>query len=86
MTFEREENVTKDEIGDYQITFTVKPADPDTGQIEVQIITSSGAIFTRTYNLIERLQDDAAGLTHLANLISLRDYLNTRLTNEVLPL
>lgn len=86
MAFEREVDVTKDSIGDYEITFTVKVADTDTGEIEVQIVTSSGLIFTRTYNLVERLQDDATGLTHLANLVALRDYLNLRLDDEVLPL
>jgi hypothetical protein len=86
MAFEREVDVTKDTIGDYEIVFTVKVSDTDTGQIEVQIITSSGQIFTRSYNLIERLQDDAAGLVHLANLIALRDYLDIRLPDEVLPL
>jgi hypothetical protein len=83
MAFEREEDVTKDSIGDYEITFTVKTVGVDTGEIEVQIVTSGGQILTRTYNLVERLQDDAEGLVHLANLIDLRDYLNLRLNDEV---
>ncbi len=86
MAFEREVDVTKDTIGDYEITFMVKVVGADTGEIEVQIVTSSGQIFTRTYNLIARLQDNAAGLVHLANLVALRDYLNLRLDDEVLPL
>lgn len=86
MTFPREDDVTKDAIGDYVITFTVFPTEPDTGEIEVQIIISSGERFTRQYDLIERLQDDAEGLVHLANLVSLRDYLDIRLDAEVLPL
>jgi len=86
MAFEREVDVTKDSIGDYEIVFTVKVVGSDTGQLEVQIVTSSGRIFTKPYNLIERLQDNAAGLIHLANLIALRDYLNLRLDDEVLPL
>lgn len=86
MEFPREDDVTKDTIGDYEITFTVSLTEPDTGEIEVQIIVSSGEIFTRQYNLIARLQDDAAGLIHLANLIDLRDYLDIRLPAEVLPL
>jgi hypothetical protein len=32
-----------------------------------------------------RLGDDAPGLAHLSNLASLRDYIRTRLENEVLP-
>jgi chromosome segregation ATPase len=78
MAFPREDNVTKDAIGDYEITFTVLVSEPDTGRIEVQIITSSGQQLTREYDLVARLQDDAAGLTHLANLIALRDYLDIR--------
>lgn len=85
MAFEREIDVTKDSIGDYEIVFTVKIIGADTGQIEVQIITSTGKPFTRQYDLIDRLGDDAAGLVHLANLIDLRDYLNIRLNDEVLP-
>lgn len=86
MAFEREIDVTKDSIGDYEITFTVHISDPDTGKIEVQIVTSGGIIFTRSYDLIDRLGDDAPGLAHLTNLIALRDYLNLRLNDEVLPL
>lgn len=86
MAFEREADVTKDSVGDYEIIFTVHAIGPDTGQIEVQIVTSSNGIFTRTYNLIDRLQDDPAGLIHLAALIALRDYLDIRLPDEILPI
>ncbi len=86
MAFQREDDVTKDTIGDYEVKFHRSKSGPDTGEIEAQIIVSSGEIFTRRYNLIARLQDDAAGLIHLANLVALRDYLDTRLDNEVLPL
>lgn len=86
MTFPREDDVTKDTIGDYEVKFLRSKIGPDTGEIEAQIILSSGEIFTRSYNLIDRLQDDAAGLVHLANLIALRDYLDIRLDDEVLPL
>jgi len=86
MAFPREGDVTKDIIGDYEIKFLRSRSGPDTGEIEAQIILSSGEIFTRSYNLIVRLQDDAEGLIHLANLVALRDYLDARLDNEVLPL
>ncbi len=86
MAFEREVDVTKDSIGDYEIVFTVKAAGADTGNIEVQIVTSTGKPFTKDYDLIDRLADDAAGLVHLSNLIDLRDYLNIRLPAEVLPI
>lgn len=86
MAFQREDDVTKDTIGDVEVKFLVNKSGPDTGEIEAQIIVSSGEIFTRRYNLIARLQDDAAGLIHLANLVALRDYLDIRLDDEVLPL
>ena len=86
MAFQREDDVTKDIIGDYEVKFHRNKSGPDTGEIETQIIVSSGEIFTRRYNLIARLQDDAAGLVHLANLVALRDYLDLRLDDEVLPL
>lgn len=86
MAFQREDDVTKDTIGDYEVKFLRSKSGPDTGEIEAQIVISSGEIFTRRYNLITRLQDDAAGLAHLANLAALRDYLDIRLDNEVLPL
>ena len=86
MAFSRENDVTKDTIGDYEIKFLRSRSGPDTGEIEAQVILSSGEIFTRSYNLIVRLQDDAAGLIHLANLVALRDYLDVRLDDEVLPL
>lgn len=86
MAFEREVDVTKDAIGDYEIVFTVKAVGADTGGIEVQIVTSTGKLFTRQYDLIDRLADDAEGLVHLSRLIDLRNYLNIRLPAEVLPL
>ncbi len=86
MAFQREDDVTKDTIGDYEVKFLRSKSGPDTGEIEAQVILSSGEVFTRSYNLIVRLQDDAAGLIHLANLVALRDYLDVRLDDEVLPL
>lgn len=86
MAFEREVDVTKDSVGDYRVIFTVHVTGPDTGEIETQIVTSSDGIFTRTYNLIERLQDDPTGLVHLAALVALRDYLDIRLPDEILPI
>ena len=90
MAFEREENLTKDTIGDIESAlFTPiapSPDNPPSGQLNVQIIKSDGSIMHRSYDLLARLQDDAAGLTHLGNLADLRDYLIARLANEVLPL
>jgi len=86
LAFQREDDVTKDTIGDYEVKFLRSKSGPDTGEIEAQVILSSGEVFTRRYNLIVRLQDDAAGLIHLANLVALRDYLDVRLDDEVLPL
>lgn len=90
MTFDRETDVTKDSIGDFEISFFVpgplNTEDLQSGQLSVQIIMSDGSIQNRVFNLLARLQDDAAGQQHLTNLASLRDYIQTRLNDEVLPL
>lgn len=90
MPFGRETDITKDSIGDFEIVFFVPgPLNVEgeqSGQLTAQIIMSDGSIQTRSFNLLARLQDDAAGQQHLANLADLRDYIRTRLENEVLPL
>lgn len=90
MAFEREVNQTKDTIADFESKlFSHDPLDSegeDSGLLSAQIKKSDGSIENRRYDLLERLQDDAAGLVHLANLASLRDYLRARLESEVLPL
>jgi hypothetical protein len=90
MAFQREDDVTKDTIQDFQIVFFVPGPDNiddvQSGEIDVQIFLSSGELFNRQYDLLARLQDDAAGLVHLSNLADLRDYIRTRLNDEVLPL
>jgi len=89
MTFQQETNLTKDKIGSIEITFfvpeTIDEDNPQTGQINIQIIMSDGSIRTKSYNLLERLEDDATGLTHRANLAAMRDYIKARLIAEVLP-
>lgn len=90
MAFIREENLTKDAIGDFESKLlSHDPLDvegEDSGLLSVQIKKSDGTIENRRYDLLERLQDDSEGLGHLANLIDLRDYLRSRLEAEVLPL
>jgi hypothetical protein len=90
LAFQRETDVTKDTIQDFEIVFFVPgPANADgvqSGRLEVQIQISSSEIFTRNYDLLLRLNDDAAGLVHLAALADLRDYIIARLNAEVLPL
>lgn len=90
MAFQREDDVTKDTIEDIEINFFIPgPANTEgvqSGQVSAQIMVSSGEVITRNYDLLVRLQDDAAGQTHLINLAALRDYIKTRLNNEVLPL
>lgn len=90
MSFGRETDITKDSIGDFEIVFFVPgPLNTEgvqSGNLSAQIIFSDGSIETRSFNLLARLQDDAAGQQHLVNLASLRDYIRTRLNNEVLPL
>jgi hypothetical protein len=90
MAFTRETNVTKETIQDFEITFFVPgPNNIDgiqSGKIRAQVGLSNGEIVLRTYNLLARLNDDPIGQAHLANLITLRDYIITRLNAEVLPL
>jgi hypothetical protein len=89
MAFERETDVTKDTIQDFEITFFVPGPDNvdgvQSGNLSVQILISSGEILARNYNLLLRLNDDAPGLVHLNNLADLRDYIVARLNAEVLP-
>lgn len=89
MAFKRETDVTKDSIEDFEIVFFVPgPSNTEqsqSGQLNVQILLSSGGILTKSYDLLVRLQDDAEGQQHLSNLADLRDYIRTRLNNEVLP-
>lgn len=90
MAFQRETNLTKDAIGDFAIEFFVPGPDNldgiQSGQVAVQIIMSDGSIQTRQFDLLVRLQDDTAGQQHLQNLADLRDYIRSRLNDEVLPL
>lgn len=89
MAFPRESNVTKVGIGGFLIRFDVPSpgsGDPTTSRLDVQIELSNGLYETKTYDLLERLDDDAAGIAHKANLIELRDYIISRLENEALPL
>lgn len=89
MAFDREINVTKDAIADFEIVFFVpgpnNTNDPQAGTLSVQIILSDGTIQTRNFNLLARLQDDPAGQQHLANLASLKNYIKNRLESELLP-
>ena len=90
MAFQREVNITKDTIGDFEINFFVPdPLDPDgvqSGRFNPQVKKSDGSIESKSFDLLERLQDDAEGLVHLANLAAIRDYLRVRAENEILPL
>lgn len=90
MAFEREENVTIDSVQDFAVNFFVPgPLNTEgvqSGKIEAQLFNSDNSTATREYNLLLRLQDDAEGLVHLANLIAIKDYLRLRLDAEVLPL
>lgn len=89
MAFPQEQPITPLERGDYEITLFVpgpnNTEQPQSGSINVQIVMSDGSIKVRDFNLIARLQDDAAGQTHLSNLIALRNYLNDRIDTELIP-
>ncbi len=90
MAFTRETDITKDEIGDFEIVLFVPGASNtegvQAGNLNAQIVMSDGSIEPVSFDLLARLQDDAAGQTHLANLAELRDYIEGRLNDEVLPL
>lgn len=90
MAFEREENVTIESVQDFSIGFFVPgPLNIEgvqSGAIEAQLLKSNGKIKVKEADLLLRLQDDAEGLVHLANLADLRDYIKIRLDAEVLPL
>jgi hypothetical protein len=89
MPFQQEQNVTKDTIGDFEIILFVpgpnNTENPQDGRLNVQIGLSDGRVQGVIYDLLAHLQDDPAGQAHLANLVALRDYIRTRLENEVLP-
>jgi hypothetical protein len=91
MAFQQQENITKDGIEDFEVSFFVPgPGNIDgvqTGKVDYQILMSNGEIdgSNQVPDLLDRLTDDAEGLVHLSNLASLRDYIRTRLNNEVLP-
>lgn len=90
MAFTRELNVTKIGIEDFQITFFVpgpgNSEDVQSGELEFQIALSNGQTEIGQVNLLARLGDDAEGQGYLQDLANLRDYIRTRLNNEVLPL
>ncbi len=89
MAFDREVNVTKIGIEDFAVEFFVpgpnNDEDVQSGRLSTQILASDNSISNRNFDLLERLGDDAAGLVHLQNLADLRDYIRTRLNDEVLP-
>ena len=89
MAFNQEVNTTKIGIEDFEIKLFVpgpsNVSDVQRGTISFQIALSNGGIETKIANLLDRLNDDATGQTHLANLASLRDYISTRLAAEALP-
>ncbi len=91
MAFQQQQNITKDGIEDFEITFFVPgPSNIDgaqSGKVSYQILMSDGGIKggNQVPDLLDRLTDDAAGLVHLTALADLRDYIRTRLNAEALP-
>lgn len=90
MAFERQQNIIITGVEDVAINFLVPgPSAPDStniGTIEIQLSQSNGKIKQAPpADLIARLGDDAEGITHLSNLLLLRDYLQARILAEVLP-
>lgn len=89
MAFTQQQNITITGYEDVELVLFVpgvsNTENPQSGQISVQLAMSDGSIRIAKYDLLARLQDDAAGLTHLANLNNLKTYILTRIENEVLP-
>lgn len=88
MPFSRETNETKTGIEDLEIVlFDPGPGNNETqsGIISYQILLSNNSTELRKTDLFDRLDEDAAGRIHQANLISLATYLRTRLIAEGLP-
>ncbi len=90
MAFEQQIDITKDDIGDFEIVFFVPGASNtegvQAGNLNAQIIMNDGSIEPVSFDLLARLQDDTAGQQHAINLAALRDYIEGRLNDEVLPL
>ncbi len=89
MTFEQQQNVTITGFEDISINLFVPGVSNldgiQSGTIEIQLVQSNGKIKVVSYDLLARLADDAAGLTHRANLLAMRDYILARIPGEVLP-
>ena len=89
MTFPREQPITPIERGDYEIVLFVpgpnNAEQPQSAKISVQIVMSDSSIKVRDFDLLVRLQDDAAGQQHLQNLVALRNYINSRIDMELIP-
>lgn len=90
MAFTREDDLTKDRIGAFIIILRaadpLNPQDVNSGRLHPDIVMSDGSIQNKPIDdLLERLQDDAEGQQHLANLIDFRNYVRARLVAQVLP-
>lgn len=88
MAFEQQQNVTITGFEDISINLFVPGVSNEgaqAGQIDIQIALSNGQIKVVSYDLLARLGDDAAGITHRANLLAMKDYILARIPGEVLP-
>ncbi len=89
MAFEQQQNVTITGFEDISINLFVPGASNvdgvQSGTIEIQLTQSNAKIKIVNYDLLARLADDAAGLTHRTNLLAMRDYILARILAEVLP-
>lgn len=89
MPFEQQQNVTITGFEDININLFVPGVlnieGVQAGEIKIQLTLSNGQIKVAKYDLLARLGDNAAGLTHRANLLAMRDYILARIPTEVLP-
>ncbi len=84
-------NISKTITGRGSIGIIFHIPDPDNeddhqyGELEVQVRYSDNTVAQKKYDLLMRLKDDKAGKdTHLPALISLRNYILTRIDDEIL--
>lgn len=87
MAFTEAQDKTKTGRGAISLELYIPdPAKPDevrSGQVSGQVHYSDGSIEEHREDLLARLQDDAAGQGHLANLGDLEDYIIARWDSQV---
>ena len=86
MSFPQEQPVSPVNWGGVHVELYFSNVGADNrGRIQILITYSDGSTQQKSFDLLERLQDDAGGQAHLSNLLSLKNYIIDRIENELLP-